>query len=336
MTFDARVAAVEALGFTTRHAAFLAHVALHSGYCLRRQYAAFAGVRYGKNVRDFLDSLVTRQLARRFTIRADRGHLYHLQSRTLYRVLRQEHSRHRRQASAALIARRLMVLDYVLSRPDVTWIATEEDKVDLFVAAFGIPKDDLPQRVFTGADAETETTTRYFPHKLPVAVVGDPPVVHFVALVTDTTGHSLEQFLTDHATLLPHLPAWRVVAIGPHASLRLAGCDAIFGRFLASPFATLSADVDDLRWYFTTRRIVDAGDLSRLLLADIDRFRQLREHFAAPTFDQLYRRWTVSGEAAFLGRLGDRPHGATLGGGRLVMGSLRFDYSQFGSLPGVA
>ena len=96
MTFDERVEAVESLGFTARQATFLAIVALHSGYCLRRQYAAFAGVSYGKNVRDFLDALVARQLATRFTIRADRGHLYHLHSRALYRVLRQEHSRNRR------------------------------------------------------------------------------------------------------------------------------------------------------------------------------------------------------------------------------------------------
>lgn len=87
-TFQERVDAVEALGFTTRQASFLTLVTLHSGYRLRRQYAAFAGVRYGKNVRDFLDSLVTRQLATRFTIRADRGHLYHLQARALYRAVR--------------------------------------------------------------------------------------------------------------------------------------------------------------------------------------------------------------------------------------------------------
>lgn len=73
-TFQERVDAVEAFAVTTRQASFLTLVALHSGYRLRRQYAAFAGVRYGKNVRDFLDSLVTRQPATRFTIRADRGH----------------------------------------------------------------------------------------------------------------------------------------------------------------------------------------------------------------------------------------------------------------------
>jgi hypothetical protein len=335
MTFEDRVEAVEALGFTARQATFLAIVALHSGYCLRRQYAAFAGVSYGKNVRDFLDALVARQLATRFTIRADRGHLYHLHSRTLYRVLRQEHSRNRRQASAALIARKLMILDYVLSRPEVEWAATEEDKLDLFAERLGIPRDDLPQRVFAGSEPDAGQTTRYFPHKLPVAVVGDPPVVHLVSLVADTTGRGLEQFLQDHAGLLRHLPAWCVIAVGPEVSLRLAGCDAVFERFLASPLATLSAHLDDLRWYFGTRRAVDAGDVARLSLPDIERFRRLRERFGAPAFTQLYDRWVSAGDSALMALTG-AARGAAPSGSRLITEALPFDYSQFGSLPGVA
>jgi hypothetical protein len=311
-------------------------VALHSGYCLRRQYAAFAGVGYGKNVRDFLDSLVVRQLATRFTIRADRGHLYHLYSRTLYRVLRQEDSRNRRHASAALIARRLMLLDYVLSRPEVEWAATEEDKVDLFADRLGIPREDLPQRAFAGSEPDAEPTTRYFPHKLPVAVIGDPPIVHLVSLVTDTTGRGLEQFLEDHAGLLRHLPSWCVIAVGQEQSLRLAGCDAVFERFLASPLATLTAHLDDLRWYFRTRRAVDAGDVARLSLPDIDRFRRLRERFNAPALDKQYERWAAGGDAALGAVAGGASHGAAPSVGRLITEALPFDYSQFGSLPGVA
>ena len=63
MTFDERVAALTPLGFTPRQTRFLVTAAPHSGYCLRRQYLAFAGVRYGKNVCDFLEALVRRRLA---------------------------------------------------------------------------------------------------------------------------------------------------------------------------------------------------------------------------------------------------------------------------------
>jgi hypothetical protein len=335
MTFEERVEAVEALGFTTRQATFLTLVALHSGYCLRRQYAAFAGVSYGKNVRDFLDSLVTRDLATRFRIRPDRGHLYHLQARALYRVLRIEHSRNRRQGSAALIARKLMLLDYVLSHSDIEWLATEDDKFDLFAERFGVPRDCLPQRAFAAAEPDDEPTTRYFPHKLPVAVTGDPPIVHFVSLVTDTTGRALEQFLQDHAGLLRRLPRWCVAAVGPATSLRLADCDAVFERFLGSPLNGLSAQLDDLRWFFHTRQLADRGDVAGLSLPEIERFRRLRARFTAPAFNALYERWQSGGDAV-LAAMAEPSGVAAPAVGQLVTEALPFDYSQFGSLPGVA
>ena len=96
MTFDERVAALAPLGFTSRQTRFLVMAALHSGYCLRRQYLAFAGVRYGKNVRDFLEALVRRQLAQRFQYQPNRGHVYHLHAKSLYRALAQPENRNRR------------------------------------------------------------------------------------------------------------------------------------------------------------------------------------------------------------------------------------------------
>ncbi len=73
MTFDDRAAALAPLGFSERQTRFLVMVALHSGFCLRRHYTAFAGLRYGAGVRDFLDRLVSRRLARRLDFRRDRG-----------------------------------------------------------------------------------------------------------------------------------------------------------------------------------------------------------------------------------------------------------------------
>jgi len=75
MTLQERIAAVMALGFSARHAEFITAVALHSGFCVRRQYEAFANVQPGKNVRDFLDGMVSRGLAARFSPRANRGYI---------------------------------------------------------------------------------------------------------------------------------------------------------------------------------------------------------------------------------------------------------------------
>jgi len=52
MTFDERVRALESLGFSECQTRFLVTVALHSGFCLRRHYATFAGLKHGAGIRD--------------------------------------------------------------------------------------------------------------------------------------------------------------------------------------------------------------------------------------------------------------------------------------------
>jgi hypothetical protein len=333
MTFEDRLVALEPLGFTPRQTRFIALVALHSGYCLRRQYAAFAGIRYGKNVCDFLEELVVRGFADHFTLRADRGRIYHVQARAVYRAIGEPENRNRRKASAALIARKIMVLDYVVGHAEIDWLSTEEEKVDLF-ARYGVPMGDLPQCRFAPASMDTSSTTRYFLDKLPVALVGDPPVATFVCLVTDTTGRMLEQFLRDHSRLFAWLPAWTVIAIGSRPN-GLHACEAAFERFRRRPTPTVSASNDDLVWFFRTRDAVDQGDLTGLSVSAIDRFRTLREAFRRPIFDELYLEWRRHGDAALANRAGlHQPSIRSVG--TLVTELLPFDYSQFGSLPGIA
>jgi hypothetical protein len=168
MTFDQRVAALADFGFTPRQAAFVATVALHSGYCLRRQYAAFTQQRGGQNVIDFLERLVAERLARRFTYRQGRAHIYHLHAKPIYRAIEQTDNRNRRHTGPALVARKLMLLDLVLSDARRDWYATEADKVELFVNRLGVPAEALPKRVYRSpTDRARADTTRYCVQKLP-------------------------------------------------------------------------------------------------------------------------------------------------------------------------
>jgi hypothetical protein len=335
-TFDDRVRALKPLGFSERQTRFLVIVALHGGYCLRRQYLRFAGVEYGKNVREFLDGLVERGLAERLTFRADRGYVYHVHARAIYRVIGQEESRNRRVASAALVARKVMLLDYVLEHNEVYWIATEPDKVDIFVERFGVPKIDLPQRTYASSRPGSAATTRYFPDTLPIAVVGDPPGVYFLYLVTDQSGRDFEQFLLRHSRLFGALPAWTVIVLGPAGSPGLTACDVAFARHAQGAlFAEPSPLLADLRQYFMMRRVVDQGDLSRLSVADIDRYRHLRGRFATPAIDTRYADWLTHGDRV-LDQIADAVPPKPRCAGRLMREVLTFDYSQFGSLPGVA
>src|SRR5207244_3206874 len=114
---------------------------------------------YGKNVRDFLDGLVERRLAQRCRFLPNRGYIYHLYAKSLYRLIEQPENRNRRATSSALMARRLMVLDVVLERPDADWYATEDDKVRLFTERFGLSIEMLPRRVFTPARQGNPSTT---------------------------------------------------------------------------------------------------------------------------------------------------------------------------------
>jgi hypothetical protein len=331
MTLDDRVRALAFLDLTPRQTRFIAQVAVHSGYCLRRQYLAFAGLRYGKNVREFLDGLVDRGLATRFAYRRDRGHLYHLCARSIYRAIDQEENRNRRHASPALIARKLMVLDHVLQHPERQWYATEQDKVVLFTERFGVPEGELPHRVYAATDGLRGPTTRYFVHRLPVYLAGAPPVVHLVYLVTDETGRGFEQFLSDHARLLARLPAWAVDAVGGGAVNGLSACRRVFEAFMAPASATHLAD---LRWFFDVRRLVDAGEFASLSVTDINRFRDARARFGTPAIANLYARWLLQGDAVFAPS-GSGPSPSAVSLGQLVTEQVVGQYEQFGALAGI-
>lgn len=331
MTFADRVQALEPLGFTPRQTRFLVTVAIHSGYCLRRQYSAFAGIRYGKNVCEFLDTLVTRGLAVRFTQRADRGHIYHLQARAVYRALGEADNRNRRTASSALVARKLMVLDYVLAHQDVEWLASEADKVALCTTRYGVPLAALPQRVFPAPRGGGAATTRYFLDKLPVAdAVVPASAVQFVYLATDGTGDGFARFLADHERLIAQLPAWRVVAVSPSPSA-LTACERVFGSWHAAPREVTIDDRADREWFFAARQAVDRGEWARLAVAEIDRFRTLRARFVGAEVDAQYAEWCARGAVAVADE-----SGVSRAVGQLVTERLPYDYRQFGSLPGVA
>jgi hypothetical protein len=334
MTFEQRVRALEPLGFTPRQTRFLVTVALHGGYCLRRHYQAFANIKYGKSVREFFEQLVTRGLARQIVYRRDRGYLYHLHAWSVYRSLQQDDNRNRRKTGPALIARKLMLLDYVLSIRDAEWFATEQDKVTLFTNGFQVPVACLPRRVYQSS-AHGEQTTRYFVHKLPIALMNENHTVRFVHLVSDVSGQALAQFLADHALLFDRLPAWSVAAVCPGHLRGLDACEAIFQQFVSGRHFASSDGPMELSWYFSTRRKVEREEFGRLSIEDISRFREARQRFAGTDVEALYERWMRDGDVVLKGEPNAEPLRRTGLPPQIVMQWLPGKYEQFGSLPGV-
>lgn len=310
--------------------------ALHSGYCVRRQYAESAGLGQGKNVRDFLDGLVTRQIATRATFRSDRGHVYHLFARSLYAALGQEHNRNRRHASPALIARKLMLLDFVLAQPDRDWFVTEREKIDLFTRRLGVPTHALPRRAYESALVDGDPTIRYFIHKLPIFLAGEPAHVHFVCLVTDPGAADVQIFIRDHRALVNRLSAWTLVAVRPSHIASDERCAAqLDGALRTRESAPASLDPAETRWFFEVRKRVDHGEFSALAVAEIARFRECSTRVGR-RLDVAYSQWLQLGTPA-IEALDSAPRPAPPAiDARLVVYQLPHRYEQFGALPGLS
>ena len=77
--------------------------------------------------------------------------------------------RHRRgkDATTQVLTRRLLSLDYLIERPGLRWLATEDDTVRRF-EALGINRRNFPYRLY-GPEGRPKVP-RYFAFKLPIAV----------------------------------------------------------------------------------------------------------------------------------------------------------------------
>ena len=83
----------------------------------------------------------------------------------IYRELGVPNIRHRRNAGLSVYLRRLLSLDYVIERPELEWLPTEDEKVR-FCTHYGVPHNRLPHRIYGGAAG---CVARYFHLKLPFA-----------------------------------------------------------------------------------------------------------------------------------------------------------------------
>src|SRR5207244_9843171 len=92
-------------------------------------------------------------------------HLYHIHGKALYRAIGEANNRNRRPIALPRAVERIMLLDAVIARPDVTWLATERDKVTHFTRETRLRPHELPHLRFGN---EGSTTIRYFPDKLPI------------------------------------------------------------------------------------------------------------------------------------------------------------------------
>jgi len=131
------IPALESLGYTDREAAFLYLVAAHSGYFLRRQFDYFIDRNKGSIAMNFLKKASDAGHIEVFTYKQG-WRVYHLCSRSIYRVLGDTESQLRRRKGDAQVRARLMALDYVLEHEAAHFLESEADRVRFFDRVRGI------------------------------------------------------------------------------------------------------------------------------------------------------------------------------------------------------
>src|SRR5712692_5319465 len=212
MTWDERRKAICEFGFTERQAGFLVTVMLHSGVCVPRQYASFAGTAYGHKVTRFFEKLVQRDFAAVCDCLHNRAALYHVKHHALYRAIDQPHSRYRRPVAARQVQDRLMRLDAIVLHPELLWLGTEEEKEAFFgLMAPSLPHERLPHiTVGTGSSQRVQ----FFPEDQPIAVTSTGRVV-FTYVVSAGYLEEFRAFVQRHADLLRALAGWKLKVVVP-------------------------------------------------------------------------------------------------------------------------
>jgi hypothetical protein len=267
MNANERIQAVERFGFTTRQAGFLVTVMTHSGVCLPRQHATFAGVAYGHKVNRFFDRLVARGFASACPSLHNRAVVYHVRHRGLYQAIGEPHSRFRRPVPAIAIAARLMVLDAVIGAPEVRWLPTAREKAEHFTEHVGVPVECLPNGRYRDGDA---ASSRLFPDALPVGIDAADRML-FVHPVTAVSLQDFGPFLRRHRALMAVLPAWTLrLVVSPEDRSAESTWQAVVGHEIGSLLGTPDRPERGVDWHVLPHRyshlspLVDQAHRARL------------------------------------------------------------------------
>jgi len=296
-----REEALERFGYTRIQAAFLARVVLYGGYFLRRQYAAFNERGHGRAATRFLRAAVDRGHARTHTI-GRLEQLFHLYARPIYAALDQKDNGHRRPAEWAAVVRRLMTLDFVLAHPDAAFIATEADKVAFARNTAQVPDFCWPSKTYPARRAGRALTRRPFVDKMPWYRLPTSPRLWLTYVDAGETLAGFETFLAKYRAFLRASPSGvtyvsRTWDARPERTFQRI----VTGAHAAGVPPTGVWRVEALIDFYQLRQKFEAKDYRGIQVADIHRFWDLRNDFAATAYDTLYHRWLADGDAAVVG-----------------------------------
>jgi hypothetical protein len=294
LTIDEHVQAVADFGFTERQARFLVLVMRHAGVCVPRQYASFTGIANGgKTCNAFFDKLVRRGHAAAAHCVHNRARLYHVHHKALYYAIGEASSRYRRPVPARQASERLMLLDAVLTTPDVEWLTTGSEKAAYLASLQASPPPDTPRDApaehVSGKVSELSGT-------LPIGVdaVGRTALIY---LATEPWTERFRSFLQAHTMLLRAARTWTIRLVFPRPLDRFYDAyQTVIRDELESPLHP--ATVSELKWFFEHRPQAGREPVHPQTQGFLD---VAAKAFSTTRFSLLYRRWLQHGDVVLDG-----------------------------------
>jgi hypothetical protein len=284
----AHIEALQSLGYAPQEARFLYVVATHSGYFIARQFLRFTDGRSERATR-FCAKLRTSKHARTECF-PKRAVVYHLFADKIYRYLGREPARNSHEHELEHVERRLAILDFVLSHPDLEYLETEPEKCAYFEQTIGIASHHLPCKTYRRGK-ESQPTLRYFVDRFPMYVdrASSAPVVtlsYIQPAAANLTGFARH--------LEAYLPLFQ--GLSQFHFLYLARSDSHFDRAreIFDSLVTIPLDsnpADELLRYFAIRKDWDNRQYGSLTEADLIFRNKAKQRFSAPRFEQLYCGW---------------------------------------------
>ena len=287
---EEHTAALEGLGYTDLESRFLYIVATHSGFFVPRQFNEFCA-NPEKGSQSFTDKLKKRGHAT-WREYQNVGGVYHLSSRTIYRLTDRENLSHRYHHSSEFIRTRLLVLDFILANHTHDYLETEEDKVRFFSDHLGVPKKLLPARAVDASWAR-EPTLRYFSDKFPLYLDSSAgcsaPVLTF-SYVEGGQARPIRfvKHLNTYARLLCHLRSFRFLYIAS-SSGRFGTAQERFSLIVKTAHEEVL--LGELERYFELRAAWDGKQYERLSMDDLEWLDQANQRFTGPNIERLYAAW---------------------------------------------
>lgn len=278
-------------GYTEREARFLYLVATHSGYFTQRQFLRYAAVEKG--------GLGTRLIAKARTLDHIRSAqfgwhslIHNIYGRRFYEAVEKDNIRNRRRLSPDLVRTRLLILDFVLARPDLEYLETEHEKVQYFRSCLKLSLSLLPCRIYKAAKDNTETR-RYFVDRCPIFLdrQGSSETPVFVYCDHgDRTLLSFVSYLETYKPLLRSLAAFRLIYATPNPK-KFRRAQSLFARRINS---RARIDLAHLQQYFAIRSLWESGQTAALGRPDRDLLRQGDEQYRDPFLEEIYRKWSAN------------------------------------------